>query len=547
MRRSSRRLIALLLSIPVLLFALAMLYSLGMTHLEGDPRSLGDSVEWVSETLTSTGYGRDNHWDHPLMIAFVIVVQFAGVLILFMVFPIFLIPFFEERFESRLPTQLPDLDGQVLIYNYGPAVATLVELLAHDKIPFVVIEENQTRARRLHDRDLVVVTAQLETEEVALPGVDKARAIVANGPDHNNAVLTLSARQNKFEGPIVALVANPHRRNPMVRAGATAAFTPLHVLAAAIAAKASAKLNPRVSGAQPLGRKLEIVEMRIPNDSELAGKTLAEADLRNRTGVSVIGMWRDGELHAKLDPFAPLAAGTILVCAGSRDAIDKFAELVHPIIRDGPLVIIGDGELAHKAKEMLVAVGEDVTLLSAEPHAEADEVGDMLDPGVLKRVGVKDAQAIILALENDSTTLFCSAIIRDLSKEAPIIASVERSSNVGRIRRAGADFALSVAQIAGQLLAFHVLGEESVELERQLRLVKIHPGSLEGDNPVELRVGERTGCTVVAVERSDSVITDFGQDFAFEANDTAYLSGSPDGIVRFFEEFPGARHLGAPS
>jgi len=546
MRRSSRRLLALLVALPLMVIALAVVYSLGMTHLEGDPRTLGDAIEWTAETLTSTGYGSDNRWDHPVMIAFVVVVQFAGALFVFLVFPIFLIPFIEERFEGRLPTELPDLTGKVLVYGYDAAVATLVEVLEHEGVETVILEEDAARARRLHDRERKVVHAQIESDDPKLPNVARARAIVANGLDYDNAVLTLTARQQGFEGPIVALVANPQRRNPMVRAGASAAFTPLHVLAATIAAKASAKINPRVAGAQPLGRALEIVELRIPAGSELAGKTLAEADLRKRTGVTVIGRWDDGLLEAQLSPRDPIAPGTIFVCAGSRDAIDRLAEIAKPITRKGPLVIVGDGEIAHKVREFLLIAGEEVKLLSSKASDEADLVGDTFDPHSLKKIGVETAQAVILALENDSSTLFTSAIIRDLSPEAAIIASVDRASNVGRIRRAGADFALSVSQVAGQLLAYHVLGEESVELEPQLRLVKAHPGSLTGDNPIRSRVGERTGCAVVAVERNDQVVTDFSGDFAFETEDTIYLCGTPESITRFFEEFPRARDISGP-
>ena len=51
----------------------------------------------------------------------------------------------------------------------------------------------------------------------------------------------------------MALIDNPNRRGPMQLAGATAAFTPNHVLAAAIAVRASAKIGPRITGIQPLG------------------------------------------------------------------------------------------------------------------------------------------------------------------------------------------------------------------------------------------------------------------------------------------------------
>jgi hypothetical protein len=59
------------------------------------------------------------------MIAFVVTVQFFGVFLIFLLFPVFVIPYFESRFEKRLPRAVPNgLEGFVLIFRYGPAVTS---------------------------------------------------------------------------------------------------------------------------------------------------------------------------------------------------------------------------------------------------------------------------------------------------------------------------------------------------------------------------------------------------------------------------------------
>ncbi|RME34403.1 MAG: hypothetical protein D6786_05005 [Gammaproteobacteria bacterium] len=59
LRRSTRRLLLLLASLPIALLLLALLYQEGMALLEGQPRGLMESLEWAAETLTTTGYGAD--------------------------------------------------------------------------------------------------------------------------------------------------------------------------------------------------------------------------------------------------------------------------------------------------------------------------------------------------------------------------------------------------------------------------------------------------------------------------------------------------------
>src|SRR5437762_1199046 len=143
MTRSQRRLLLLVAAVPLLVVATALLYMVGMAGLEGKPRTFLDSLEWAASTLTTTGFGADTHWHHPAMVLYVIAVQWLGVFSVFLIFPIYLIPFLEERFEARLPRRAPKLSGHVVIYRYGPAVESAVELLAEHDVPVLVAESDE--------------------------------------------------------------------------------------------------------------------------------------------------------------------------------------------------------------------------------------------------------------------------------------------------------------------------------------------------------------------------------------------------------------------
>ena len=71
------RLLALLGALPAAVVLLGVLYMLGMTYLEGNPRGFWASLEWASETLSTTGYGADSRWQHPVMVLFVMFTQIA--------------------------------------------------------------------------------------------------------------------------------------------------------------------------------------------------------------------------------------------------------------------------------------------------------------------------------------------------------------------------------------------------------------------------------------------------------------------------------------
>jgi len=50
-------------------------------------------------------------------------------------------------------------------------------------------------------------------------------------------------------------------------------------------------------------------------------------------------------------------------------------------------------------------------------------------------------------------------------------------------------------------------------------------------------VRQRTGASVVAVERGEEVLVEFGPDFRFQAEDAVYVCGSGRGVRRFQEVF----------
>jgi TrkA domain protein len=78
----------------------------------------------------------------------------------------------------------------------------------------------------------------------------------------------------------------------------------------------------------PLGD--EIIEwVTVEPDSSLAGATLGDVDVRDRTGASVIAIQRGGETVANPDPDVRVAAGDVLVALGSREehaALEALAE-----------------------------------------------------------------------------------------------------------------------------------------------------------------------------------------------------------------------------
>ncbi len=83
----------------------------------------------------------------------------------------------------------------------------------------------------------------------------------------------------------------------------------------------------------------------------------------------------------------------------------------------------------------------------------------------------------------------------------------------------------------------HVLGE-TVSIQPRIKLAKIAPGDLAGRHPLSAGIRERSGCSVVAVERAGEVVIELPDDFQLAADDALYLCGTANAFNRYYEAFP---------
>jgi K+/H+ antiporter YhaU regulatory subunit KhtT len=72
---------------------------------------------------------------------------------------------------------------------------------------------------------------------------------------------------------------------------------------------------------------LTLTWVELPVDSPIAGKSIREAAVRRRTGVSIVGLWRGGTFQPNPDAEMALAEGDLLAVIGNADQRCAFQKL----------------------------------------------------------------------------------------------------------------------------------------------------------------------------------------------------------------------------
>ena len=92
-------------------------------------------------------------------------------------------------------------------------------------------------------------------------------------------------------------------------------------------------LRPFFNGNANLGlpdwQDFKVISIRVQtSNKEIVGLPLSEAKLRNKFGISVMAIYREGEVQKVVDPSAHLEKGDLVYVFGSPEAIGEFGQAV---------------------------------------------------------------------------------------------------------------------------------------------------------------------------------------------------------------------------
>jgi CPA2 family monovalent cation:H+ antiporter-2 len=220
------------------------------------------------------------------------------------------------------------VEGHVAIVGYGRVGRHISNLLGQMNIPHLVIESNAENIEELNKRGIRNLYGDASNSEVLThAGLEHARALVVAGPDESTSELVVaSARDIAPNLPIIARATTEEGIKHLAELGAQDVIHPELEGGLEIVRHTLLKLDFPL---QEIIRYMDAVrrdhyDMHVNTDEEhrslhdlihatqsigvtwltllppnpLIGQTLAEADLRVRTGASVVAILRDKNVMA---------------------------------------------------------------------------------------------------------------------------------------------------------------------------------------------------------------------------------------------------------
>jgi monovalent cation:H+ antiporter-2, CPA2 family len=276
------------------------------------------------------------------------------------------VPGFWRKLEFSKP--LPEIDEEklkehVVIVGYGEVGKHLVDVLESVNIPFLVIEAEMERIDALNQRGVATLYGDAANSEVITHAhLESARVLVCTLPDETQAALIATiTRDLAPELPIIIRSATTEGVKMLADLGANHVVQPelegglelvhhtllqlgfplreVHQYTDTVRKDhydRSLNTNEEHQSLHDLllaFEGIEIIWMQIPSHSPLIGKTLAEANIRSKTGASVVTLIRDKKLIANPKSNTQFEMGDRIGIIGEKDQVEYAQAFVNGSMR----------------------------------------------------------------------------------------------------------------------------------------------------------------------------------------------------------------------
>lgn len=230
--------------------------------------------------------------------------------------------------RRRTMTKIMKLKDHYVICGFGRIGQMVAAEFERRPMPFVVIESNPEKARRMPPDYPIVVGDATEEEVLLNAGIERARGLVTVlHSDAANLFVTLSAREINPRLFIIARYEEERTKNKLVRAGADKVVSPYIIGGTRMA---MAALRPAVidfielaTQSESLGLQME--EILVPGSSPLIGQNLKDSNIRSGLDIIIVAIKkRSGHMEFNPSATTVIGEGDRMIAIGETNQLQKL-------------------------------------------------------------------------------------------------------------------------------------------------------------------------------------------------------------------------------
>lgn len=301
--------------------------------------SWADSLYMTAITLSTVGFGEVQSLS-PTGRVFTVFLIFVGVgLIVYSLSTMaeYLVSLnMEHEWDKRRSRNMvKKMEDHVIVCGIGQVGGSAASTLLESGQQVVLLDINPDRVNAAHEADMVAIEGDATQDEVLqMAGIGRAKSIiVSTGDDSLNLFIVLSARSLNPDLYIIARANLSANSEKLQRAGANRIVSPHEIGGQHMA---NIVIRPHVTDFFDVvtlsgGEEIWVEEQELGPDCPLIGQSAVQSDIRRRTGVTLVAIYRpESRTNIVPDAATRFLPGDKLIVLGTRDQLASLEELTQP-------------------------------------------------------------------------------------------------------------------------------------------------------------------------------------------------------------------------
>lgn len=234
--------------------------------------------------------------------------------------------------KQRMENRIRKLENHYIVCGYGRVGMQVAQELSHSRVELVLIDLANERFDEPDTSGILKVVGNASEDAVLLQaGIERAAGLCACLPhDADNVFVTLTARTLNPKLTIISRANTQENERKLRIAGADHVINPYSISGHRMARQL---MHPNVVEFMDVVMRRGQVEMlieeiRVNNESTVQDKTIAECDIRQRTGANILAVRRPGgKTFTSLGGDFVLQAGDVMIALGTPQQLDTLAQM----------------------------------------------------------------------------------------------------------------------------------------------------------------------------------------------------------------------------
>ena len=324
--------------IKFILYAFSLLLIIGTVgYMILSDVDIVDALYMTVITVSTVGFGEVGTTSNSSEI-FSVIMIFLGVGIVGYAFTTLVAMFVEGKVSdlwkgSKMERKISALSDHYIICGSGELAEVIIKKFIDENLDFVVITDKREDLDDYSHHNILVVEGQSTEESVLLhAGIEKAKGLVATmETEVDNIVTVLTARNLNNKIYIISNAITKSGNEKLLKVGANKTLSAMEISGNRMA---SLMIKPNIISFLDVVTRvgdveLDLEEVIVKKGSYLENKTLIEAEIPRKTGLTVLAIKKIEDEKILFNPPIDYTfkIGDVLIILGREEQVDKLRNL----------------------------------------------------------------------------------------------------------------------------------------------------------------------------------------------------------------------------